>query len=392
MLVQLNTINNNYNKRIFPNFRGGEKVLQKTADVAGDTFVKSSGNIVNEAKNLIVKSAKDILNYLKINEDKIDNGKIFNIPVTAVGTTLLDELITIKKNNDELAYDELAYEALLYRMSGLSDIDYEQVDSMGISFPEKVLLTANKDLLKFIKDKKFKDSSWAMKAYNTTKDSEIEELLMPIKQQFDAEFHRLLKICNDRKNINNDVIKLLSRYIKEYKYGTEDFKEDPNQFLARFKPIAKDILIGKESDHVSGYCLNHRLKSSDIFKIYAISGFNKKLFSDLLHEALSSTHVDYKNGKDGAIKNMIIPTFLILKDNLVDFCNIYKGLRPYYSPVDSINTTLYSIYQELKASVPEENSNDFKVFAQTCFGVNLDEGIDPEVQRDYDAFMKEINQ
>ena len=91
---------------------------------------------------------------------------------------------------------------------------------------------------------------------------------------------------------------------------------------------------------------------------------------------------------------MIIPTFLILKDNLVDFCNIYKGLRPYYRPVDSIDTTLYSIYQELKDSVPEENSNDFKVFAQTCFGVNLDESIDciSEVQRDYDAFMKEINQ
>ncbi len=229
MLVQLNTINNNYNKRIFPNFRGGEKVLQKTADVVGDTFVKSSGNIVNEAKNLIVKSAKDILNYLKINEDKIDNGKIFNIPVTAIGTTLLDELIAIKKNNDELAYD-----ALLYKMSGLSDIDYEQVDSMGISFPEKVLLTANKDLLKFIKDKKFKDSSWAMKAYNTTKDSEIKELLEPIKQQFEAEFNRLLEICNDSENIDKDVIKLLLRYAKAYTYGTKDFKEDPNQFIDRF--------------------------------------------------------------------------------------------------------------------------------------------------------------
>jgi hypothetical protein len=75
------------------------------------------------------------------------------------------------------------------------------------------------------------------------------------------------------------------------------------------------------------------------------------------------------------IKNMIIPTFLILKDNLVDFCNIYKGLRPYFGPVDSIDTTLYSIYQELKASVPEKNSNDFKVYVQKCFGVNL-ESID----------------
>ena len=93
---------------------------------------------------------------------------------------------------------------------------------------------------------------------------------------------------------------------------------------------------------------------------------------------------------------MIIPTFLILKDNLVDFCNIYKGIKPYDEGQDSRRDTtlLYGIYQELKASVPEENSNDFKVYVQKCFGVNLDESIDciSEVQRDYDAFMKEINQ
>ncbi len=93
---------------------------------------------------------------------------------------------------------------------------------------------------------------------------------------------------------------------------------------------------------------------------------------------------------------MIIPTFRILKDNLVDFCNIYKGIKPYHNGQGSTRDTtlLYDICKELKDSVPEENFNDFKVYVQTCFGVNLDKSIDciSEAQRDYDAFMKKINQ
>jgi len=142
---------------------------------------KNTPKIVQEADNFVKLSdvpllvtIKDIKNCLKLNADKIQGGKIFNMPITKDGDSLLMAFLHIKPIREE--YEE--YKELLKQMAEMSGINYDQKDSMDMTALEWVITTENSEVLSLMKGQKLTQDPMLYNAYKNIKNPEFKKALL----------------------------------------------------------------------------------------------------------------------------------------------------------------------------------------------------------------------
>ena len=207
MLVQPITIKN-YQKGYTPRFKGNNQIVQevveKTQPAVNSLVDNSAEKIAKPFGEVIISSIKDISNFLKANVAKIDNGKIFNVPITPSGNTLLQSLVGISEK--QIAENEDAYLAMLYRISQMNDINFNQKDSLGLSLINKIVYSENKELINLIKDKDIEIDFATMQDVQNIKNPEFKKLFSETKayKNFWGKFDELLDIYS-----SNNKYKLL---------------------------------------------------------------------------------------------------------------------------------------------------------------------------------------
>ena len=329
MSIQSISIKNDYNKKFFPNFQGTTTITQIATQQTKDVFIKNVGNITKSTEKIIIKEVKDILDFLKANEDKIDNGKIFNIPVTAIGSTLLGELARFDKNEE----NEYLYELLCYKMSEFEDIDYNQIDNLGFSLFDKAVMSENKEFLNYLFSKGAIHEQNILESIVEVKNPEFKKELETIGKKCEDEFNNLINEfskekylasngAHERMGIPQSSQELLRNNIKQYKYGTEQFlKKDKQAFVRSLRELGFNILGASKSDFNFIYPEN-------INKLYALTDYNKELFKDLLSDMLACSEKHYHYSPFSLIRKMILPIFNILEDDPAGFCDVIKNYKP----------------------------------------------------------------
>ena len=220
-------------------FKGSAIVTPQEAHVAADTFVKT-------AKDLSFYTIKNIYNYLKINESIINNGQIFNTPVTKDGDSLLCSLVRIKPTPDE----ELEYESLIFKMSQMKDIDYDQKDSTDVSVKEWILTSENEKLFSLIENKNLEWDSMLMKAFDRIKNPEFKERVInsefysksfdlePLKKQFDNYYD------------NNKDFTGIFEEINKLNFDSPAYEKKSAEFAKLLKPLVTDYLRNDQIKHL----------------------------------------------------------------------------------------------------------------------------------------------
>ena len=276
MLIQTITTRNDY--KIAPlRFRGAEKMAVKPMQPVTDTFVKTT-------KEVIIKNIGDIKNYLKANADKIENGKIFNIPITPSGNTLLHEFVSIPMTEE----NEDSYLAMIHRISYYPDIDYNQKDNMGISFIEKVIYSENENLLSLIKDKNIHFDFGMYKELEKVENSEFKTKFLnsSIAENTDKAANAIIKKYSDDNYhleyhiYNEEEVKTLREVIKYKNDKTKNSAEERKQFLDDVYPIVRNclgIILDIEDSTVDFESLNKGFNN-----LYSIANADKSLLKELL--------------------------------------------------------------------------------------------------------------
>jgi len=227
MLIQEITNHNSY-KINFPKFKGSAVKAPQTAQGA-DTFIKS-------AEQSVFVTIADIKNYLKQNADKILNGRIFNIPLTKDGDSLLMAFLHIKPIREE--YEEC--KELLKQMAEMSEINYDQKDSMDMTALEWVMTTENAELLSLMKGQKLTQDPMLYNAYKNIKNPEFKKALLesgtyipPVLETEEEQRvlvssiinrkHNVIAysvvnnvvnaLCNNEKEIQNDMVVVFKKII-----------------------------------------------------------------------------------------------------------------------------------------------------------------------------------
>lgn len=301
MLIQPITIKN-YQKNYAPRFKGNSQVVQKVVEKAQPTVNSlvdnSAEKIAKPFGEVIISSIKDISNFLKANVAKIDNGKIFNVPITPSGNTLLQSLVGI--NEKQIAENEDAYLATLYRISKMNDIDFNQKDSLGLSLINKIVYSENKELVELIKDKDIEIDFTTMQDVQNIKNPEFKKLFYETKayKNFMENFDELIKRYSTKEyhlsnhDYTDEEIEILSGYIKLVDYNSLD-KEEKEMFLNKLLPTATSILgedyiiATARYRYTNGYigcCEDTSKRCKGVFNLYKITGYNKELFKDLIIE------------------------------------------------------------------------------------------------------------
>ena len=364
MLVQPITIKN-YQKSYTPRFKGNNQIVQevveKTQPAVREKITKPFGEI-------IINSIKDISNFLKANVAKIENGKIFNVPITPSDNSLLNSLVNI--NDAQAAENEDAYLAVLFKMSQMEDIDYNQKDSIGITFLEKVIMSENKNLLKLIKNKNIDVDFDTIQNSQNVKDPEFRKLFIETKAYKDfMDFRRntITKFSSsrdynaDRYDYSDEDLNLIREYVNLLNYDSAENKEE---ILNALNDLA--INIAGEYIDLNGYTACLKCKNADsnikkiksMFNLYKITDYNKNLFKDLLIKIFSN-----EKGWDTYSMHLFatfMPILTIFKDSPDDFIDIFISTKNRRFNSDSI--TLYMnfdqdplrLYRELEILNPSE--------------------------------------
>lgn len=370
MSIQPISIKNDYNKKFFPNFQGTKTITQIATQQTKDVFIKNVGNITKSTEKIIIKEVKDILDFLKANKDKIDNGKIFNIPVTAIGSTLLGELARFDKNEE----NEYLYELLCYKMSEFKDIDYNQIDNLGFSLFDKAVMSENKEFLNYLFSKGAIHEQNILESIVEVKNPEFKKELEAIGKKCENEFNNLINEFSNKKylapnsfhgcrnGIRQSSLKLLAEHIGQYKYGTEQFlKKDKQAFVRSLRDIGFNILGITNNNYIGTF--PYRIE-----ELYALTDNNKELFKDLLADMLARDKEHCHYNPYSIIYEIILPTFKILVDDPAGFCDVIKSYKPdrmkdwdivYAAQVKNMDT-LKTAYKFVKTHAPEDKFIHFK--------------------------------
>ena len=288
MLIQPITTGNDY--KIAPlRFRGAEKMAVKPMQPVTDTFVKTTkvaATIIrpNIPTDVIIKNIGDIKNYLKANADKIENGKIFNIPITPSGNTLLHEFVSIPMTEE----NEDSYLAMIHRISYYPDIDYNQKDNMGISFIEKVIYSENENLLSLIKDKNIHFDFGMYKELEKVENSEFKTKFLnsSIAENTDKAANAIIKKYSDDNYhleyhiYNEEEVKTLREVIKYKNDKTKNSVEEREQFLKDIFPIVRNCL-GTVWD-IEDSTVDFESLNKGFNNLYSIANADKSLLKELL--------------------------------------------------------------------------------------------------------------
>ncbi len=344
MQIQAITNRNNY-KIQYPRFMGRPKVATKPIQVAADSFVRS-------AEKPIFGTIRDIKNYLKINVDKIKDGEIFNTPITKDGDSLLMAFLHIKPIEEE----EEEYESLLYKMEKMPKINYDQKDSMDMTALEWMMSAENFALLDLMKDKKLTQDPMTHTTYKHIKNPEFRKALVEsgvYKPMFETlkntmEKYSLLKYSlydrteywrsenSGRMQMTHDHYQYKSQEVETFKdlfnyfeYGTENFKENKNEFLKTIRPFVANFigffdkykLNEYDRDHTAVHDLDLEQAHKNLINLYYMTGGNKQFYKDILIDV-------FKNEKGARMFDFqdIYTLKEIYKDNLDDFIDILLAM------------------------------------------------------------------
>lgn len=168
MLVQSITNSQNNYKIRFLKFKGGSsQAIAPVGSIVSDTIAKSS-------EKPVFTAIRDIANYLNANADRIENGKIFNYPITKEGDSLLMAFFHM----DPLKEEQNEYESILFKMSKMPEINYDQKDSVNLTALEWVVMSESLDELALMKGKKVSYDPMLFNAYKRIKNPEFRKALL----------------------------------------------------------------------------------------------------------------------------------------------------------------------------------------------------------------------
>ena len=347
MLIQPITTGNDY--KIAPlRFRGAEKMAVKPMQPVTDTFVKTT-------KEVIIKNIGDIKNYLKANADKIDNGKIFNIPITPSGNTLLHEFVSIPMTEE----NEDSYLAMIHRISYYPDIDYNQKDNMGISFIEKVIYSENENLLSLIKDKNIHFDFGMYKELEKVENSEFKTKFLNssfaestdktanaiIKKYSDSDYHIEEHIYNEEE------VKTLREVIKYKNDKTKNSVEEREQFLKDIFEIVRNCLgaVWSTGDRIAEFTsLNEGFNN-----LYRIANADKSLLKELLIDSFV-VHRDVRKMPSLHFGNL----WTLYKDAPNDLFDIMVAIKGQVT--DKTKGVYYLAMYKLREILSDEKRKEFE--------------------------------
>ena len=255
-------------------------------------------------------------------------------------------------------------------MSQMEDIDYNQKDSIGITFLEKVIMSENKNLLKLIKNKNIDVDFDTIQNSQNVKDPEFRKLFIETKAYKDfMDFRRntITKFSSsrdynaDRYDYSDEDLNLIREYVNLLNYDSAENKEE---ILNALNDLA--INIAGEYIDLNGYTACLKCKNADsnikkiksMFNLYKITDYNKNLFKDLLIKIFSN-----EKGWDTYSMHLFatfMPILTIFKDSPDDFIDIFISTKNRRFNSDSI--TLYMnfdqdplrLYRELEILNPSE--------------------------------------